>query len=228
MSEETKEQSAIVPADSMAAIQKHDAAEFAEIQKDSITFLPRIQVGGANSTAVKEGKLAMAHWGKITGDACEDLGDVIDVLVCAWQPKAMDTSVDPVLTSLDKKSELFQQIQAKSNVSDSGCMWGTDWLCYLPESEEFVTFFLASKSARREGPNMYALLGKAATLKIKFVKKKRYSWHVPVVVPCSALYEPPTAEDIASAAGKFSMVQTEGVEVVDDAEGGGGGEKRER
>ena len=208
----------IVPADAISAIQKHDDSEFDIIQADSISYLPRLQVGGGNSAAVQEGKLPIAHYGFFMGDAVTDLGEVVDALVLAWQPKAMDTGGEVVVTVIDRNSETFHIIQEKSATPDSGCMWGTEWLLYLPEQEAFVTFFLASKSARRVAPDLKALLGGAATLKIKLVSNKKYKWHVPVILPCSGVYEAPPMGAIKVAAEKFSKIPDGDIEIVAEEE----------
>jgi len=199
-------------------IQKHDEAEFMALAAAGQAYLPRIQVGGSTSNVVKENKLPMGHWGLLSGDTVTDLGESVDCLVLSWQPKAMDVSGDPIITSTNQHSETYKAIQAKSTVPDSGCMWGPEYLVYLPEEEVFASLFLASKTARREASNIQALLGRGATLKIQYIKKLKYSWHGPIIIPCSAVFDPPDKESIIEAHKKFVAVQDAEVEVVAETE----------
>lgn len=213
-------ENAIVPADQVTALATQNDDTFKAMTADMQSFLPRIQLGGGQSEAVKEGKLPMAHWGLFQGESIIDLGAEVDVIVLAWQPKAMDTSSDPPVSVIKYDDPKFVEIKEKSAVENSGCMWGFEFLVYIPKQEQFAAYFMASKTARREAPAVKALIGRTATLKIKFIKNAKYSWHGPQVTPCSTPYEVPTAEEMQDAAKKFASVTTSNVEKVEaSAEG---------
>lgn len=213
------EANAIVPADQITALSTQTDDTFKAMAAAIQSFLPRIQLGGGQSDAVKEGKLPIAHWGLFQGENVIDLGAEIDALILAWQPKAMDTNTDPPVSVIKFDDPKFTEIKDKSAVANSGCMWGFEFLLYLPKSETFVTYFMASKTARREAPAIKALIGRAATLKIKFIKNSQYSWHGPVVVPCSTPYDVPPQDEMLEAAKKFSTVTVSNVEKVESTEG---------
>ncbi len=62
-------------------------------------YLPRIQMFGGNSEAVKSGKVPMAHYALVTGkDQYQDLGDTVDCVPIAWRPKAMDVGGEEVIS----------------------------------------------------------------------------------------------------------------------------------
>jgi hypothetical protein len=66
-------------------------------------FLPRLQLFGSSSDAVKEGKIGVAHWGVVRGkDQLEDLGKETDILVIAGRAKALDIGGEKVVTSYDQ------------------------------------------------------------------------------------------------------------------------------
>lgn len=60
-----------------------------------------------------------------------------------------------------------------------------EFLLWVPNAQRFCTFFMSSKTSRRQAPELRALLGRGATLKVQFIETSRYSWHGPIVVPCS-------------------------------------------
>lgn len=98
-------------------------------------------------------------------------------------------------------------------------MYGIEFLVWLPEKQLFATFYLSSKTARREAPNLKGLLKdrKAATVKSNFIKKGRYSWHGPVVGPCSTPFELPPVADMTAHAERFANPKDSEVESVETA-----------
>jgi hypothetical protein len=190
------------------APQAPEKAKELESLSSSGNWLPRLALFGGNSDAAKEGKVPIGHYGLVTAkDQLVVLGPAVDVLVISWRPTAIDTrSEDTVVSSHDKNSELFKSIQDQAdNVKDSGCMYGPEFLVYIPAVKKFATFLLGSKSFRREALPLSELMTKAATIRSKLVKTERFSWHVPVVTACTTPFDTiPPLEEIAEKAELFN------------------------
>lgn len=182
----------LVPADLGGQMQEYD---FDTVASNSSTYLSRLQLFGSKSDACAEGRINIGHWGLVSDDVITDCGKEVDVAIIAWRPKAIRTSEDLII-EYDQKSEEFQQIVVDSAVKDSGCMYGPEFLVYVPSQNAFATLFMSSKTARRESKKMKPLMRKAATLKCRLIKTARYSWHGPVIVPCSTPLEMPPLEDL--------------------------------
>lgn len=182
-------------------------------------FLPRLQLYGGNSDACKEGKIGIGRWGLVRGDSIEDLGPTVDVLVCAGRAKAVRIAGETIISSFDHQSEEFKAIQADSDVEDSGCMYGPEFLVYVPSAGVFATYFMQSKTARKEAKGVHALLRKAATLKAKLISTKKYKWHGPEVAPCSTPFQMPDLAILKSEIEKFQNQKASGpAETVEAAD----------
>lgn len=194
----------------------YDAESFAAVSKSS-DFLPRVQLFGGNSDACKKGLIPIAHYGLVRGkEQIEDLGKDVDVLSVAWRPKAMSISDDGnVLTVFKPDNPEFKKIMARSELPNSGCMYGPEYLIWVPSRRVFGTFFMSSKTARREAPNMQALLKRPATLKAKYIETKSFSWHGPVVSICSTPFDLPDPGEMLEVVQKFVSPPETDVETVD-------------
>lgn len=181
-------------------------------------YLPRIQMFGGNSEAVKSGKVPMAHYALVTGkDQYQDLGDTVDSVPIAWRPKAMDVGGEEVISVHDHTDPEFARIQAQSEVKDSGCMFGPEFLLWLPDIKKFVSLFMSSKTARREAPAIRDRIGKPTTLGVTYIKTQKYSWHGIVAKPCSTPFDLPTDEAVEEEVEKFLNPPKTEVERVDAA-----------
>lgn len=181
----------------------------------SADFLPRFQLFGSNSEACKEGKIGIGHYGLVVGDDIVDLGKEIDVYVVTWRPKALEMADDAILAVHDPKSPDFERIKKLAGVKDSGCMYGPEFLLYVPSQEKFATFFAGSKTSRRESKNIRTVLGCAATFKSHLIKTAKYSWHGPVVTPCSSPLDQPDEAELAEQVEKFSNPPAPKIETAD-------------
>lgn len=188
-------------------------------------FLPRIQLYGGNSGAVQEGKIGVGHYGLVRDkDRIEDLTGEVEVLVVTGRAKAMQIDGETIITVYDRKSEEFQRIAQESETPDSGCMFGPEFLLFIPAAQSFATFFMSSKTARREAGALSNRIGKAAILKAKLIVGKKYKWHGPVVEAFeSPTFEIPNIDDIKTQASSFLNPKAMGPEKAEDA-----GEERAR
>lgn len=192
---------------------------FDDVVSSASTFLPRLQLYGSKTDACAEGKIGIGHWGLAGDDTIVDLGEDIDVVIVSWRPKALNISDrDNIITEYNPKSDLYQKVKELSTVKDSGCMYGPEFLLWIPSQNTFATYFANSKTARREAKKVEPLIGKAATFKVKFIDPptSRFKWHGPVVVPCSTPLDVPSIENIQAEIDKFQNPPKSDVEIADD------------
>jgi hypothetical protein len=192
-------------------VQKFNDKDFDVLRSGS--YLPRLQLMTSNSEKCKAGEFPINHYALVQDQSHADLGLSVDVLVIAWRPKAMSIG-DQVVSAYDHESELFKSIQEKAEQPNSGSMWGYEYLIWLPGVKKFSTFFMGSKSARREAPQVKARLGKAATLSSKKIETSSFTWFAPKCSDCSTPFEMPEREAFAHEVERFNNpVKTE-VEVA--------------
>jgi len=199
---------ALIPLGELGIAKQDDLAAVV----DSGDYLPRVQLMSAASQLCKTGEFPINSYAFVQGQDYFDLGKEADVLVIHWRSKAIDMSGDEIISSYDAESELFKSIQTKSGGKDSGCMYGPEYLVYVPKNKQFATFFLGSKSARREARSMHQRLSKAATLKSALIETKSFSWQAPKITPCSASFEIPGIELIKPQLEKFNGEKGSNVE----------------
>jgi hypothetical protein len=217
------------------------------------TFLKRIQLY-TKGEAIDTGKIRPGHFGVPDNDAITDLGESIDIVPLARRPKALDMSDKTAVTaSYDLESDEFKRIAARSDEPNSGCQHGISFLVVERTTGEFYEFFFGNKSSRPEAKSLapYLALTQAdidrrqaakadvtglqphgpvpATLKTRYIKGKKGSWHVPVVFKCSTPFAnfPSQAECIKEIT-RFLTAKTEGSEKVEEAPAEDGKKKRAR
>lgn len=208
------------------------------------TFLSRLQLY-TKGEAINDRKIAPGQYGiPENKDEITVLGDSVDVLVLAKRPKAMDLSdKDAIVESYDPTSEEFKRIQATSEERDSGCMYGVEFLVYERTTGRFLSFYCGTKTSRSEAGKIYpfcpltqadidakAAAGQdvsglsprgpqAMTLKSRTIKKGTWSWHAPVVLPCSTPIKPPAITAITEQIVKFLNPQPQVEKVVEAPKG---------
>ncbi len=178
-------------------------------------FLPRLQLFSNKSDAVGEGLISVNHWGIVDGDDIIDIDEKITFGILSVRHKAMCTQGD-VQCSHDPTSDLFKQLVTEAGVKNSGCMYGPEFLLYIPVVEKFVTYFMGSKTARREAKKFKPLMNKPATLTSKNVEKGRYKWRAPVVLPCSEQISLPEMDKVEVEINKFKNPPEDTVEVASE------------
>ena len=208
----------LIPAGAIddAGLVKHDDDVFALATKTG-EWLPRLQLMTSNSEKCKDGSFPVNHYAVIDGSNYTDLGDSVDCIPITWRPKAIEMG-DEIITVYDPKNSEFERIQIKSDEQDSGCMFGIEFLVWIAQSKQFATFFMGSKSSRREAPNVKALLKKAATLKSHLIEGKKYKWQSPCVTACSTPFDTPTIEQLKEEVEKFNNPPATDVQTADEAE----------
>lgn len=177
----------IVPVDpQVQALATPQDESFDQIARSS-DFLPRIKVADSNCLEVKQGKVPVGNWMLVLGqDNVKDLGKEITAIVHDWRSLALATAGDVVTaSSYNQKSPLFLQIAKRSEVKNSGCMYGPQFLVWLPDEKLLVTWFACSKTARNESSKMKGQFNKALTFKTRLIEYNGFSWFGPVIIACS-------------------------------------------
>lgn len=195
-------------------------------------WLPRIVVTTSNSDLVQMQKLPMGRVASIDNkDAFKDLGTSVDLILCAWRPRALRLPVglNPI-SYFDPKDPEFIKTQQESFVKDSRCIYGPEFLVWIPAETRFGLFHLSSKSSRKEGQKALIIMkgedGKlrpgAATVKPKFIQTPKFKWWSPELLPCSTPLSPlPEAEKFAEELTKFQNPPKQQVEKAEPAVSGG-------
>lgn len=186
-------------------------------------FLARVQLMTSNSAKCKAGEFQVNHYALVDGQDLTDLGAEIDVVVVAWRPKALEMG-DEIITVYDPKFDAegnstgeFARIEAASFVKESGCMFGQEYLVFVPSKKMFATLFFGGITSRRESPKMKAQMLKVATLKVQKIEGKKYTWFAMQVFGCSTPQKDlPTIDVINKEIEKFNNPEVEEVERVED------------
>lgn len=168
-------------------------------------FLPRLQLFISNSDAVKAEKIPMNHYGLVKGQDIIPLGKEVDIAIIAYRPRAIDASdKNNVRVSSIPTSDLFREIKDRQdNTKNSGCLYGPEFLVWVPSQEKFATFLCGGRSTRNEARKINALMGKPATLKSRFVDNGTFTWNTPIVTQCTTPFMVPSREEINRVAEEF-------------------------
>ncbi|MHB9044431.1 MAG: hypothetical protein ACYC35_00675 [Pirellulales bacterium] len=214
--------------------------QFEELSR-STGFLGRLQLF-SKGNAINEGLIPPGTYGIPESDKkIVKLGPQIDILPLARRLKALDLSdKEAIISNYDPASDDFKDIAARSNESDSGCMYGTSFLIFERSTGRFLELFCGSKSTRPIAGDIAVFLPlskeqieakKAAgsdvsqmkahgplpcTLKVRLAKNKRgHSWHVPDAQTCSVPFQNlPETTVIVDEMNKFTHPGATEVETV--------------
>jgi len=198
-----------------AQVQQYSDEDFKKIAGS--TGFKRIQLYGKSSNIVGSGKFPMGHFGLVDGQEVMDLGSQFDCIVIAWRPKAMRTG-ETIEILYDPTVPNFQKIVDESEIKDSGCMFGIEYLLWLPE-HGYLPFFLNNKSSKYEAPAFKAMIGKAATVKSILIETKRYTWHAPKIIKCTVPFTAlPTEDEVRKEITSFNNPQEDEAEMAAEAE----------
>ena len=163
--------------------------------------LPRVSLLTSNSQEVKDGVFPTNTYGLKVGELLHELGKNIDMVICAYRLTAIDTS-EGFCSSHDAKSDLFKDIMARADVPNSfgcGCIYGQEFLVWVPGHKTFATLLCGSKTARNMAAGIKAVVGEVATMGSKKIESPKYSWFAMTVAPSNAVVtETPSEEDYAS------------------------------
>ena len=214
----------LIPADAVGEIQKYGNEAFNATSQAS-NYLPRLQLLIGSSKKCKAGDFPVNHFALIRGTNYTDMGGKLDVLLICWRPKALEIG-DENITVYDMKlddstppkptGEYARIANRSDNEKDSGCMYGPEFLVWVPQIKEFATFFMGSVSGRLEAENFISKLRQPITLASDERKTKKYSWFTSIALDCSTPFEAPSMEAIKDVANRFNNPPESYVETVEE------------
>lgn len=188
-------------------------------------WLSRLQLMTSASKECKSGDFPINHYALVDGQVCNDLGKEVDCIVLGWRPKALDMSGDQIISLFRPEvvdgeitNTAFKAIMEKSGEVNSQCMYGPEFLVWIPGVKQFATLFMGSKSARREAPNLKNRIGFGVTLKSVEASNKKFTWYTPAITPCSTPLDPPNPDKMQIQLDKFNNPPESEIEVADAAQ----------
>ena len=174
---------------------------------------PRISLFVSNSKEVKDGTFPTNTYGLKIGETLHNLGKNVDVVICAYRLTAIDTS-EGFCSSHDAKSDLFLDIRARADIPNSfgnGCVYGQEFLVWVPQHKMFATLLCGSKTSRNMAGGIKALVGEVAAFGSTKFESPKYSWFGMTVAPSNAaITETPDPEAYSTTVDKF--ISDKGVE----------------
>ena len=204
----------------LVPVSKDSSAEMAALAGPS-SYLPRIQLMTDASEPVKEDIFPKDHFALILDQEHTDLGAEVDLIVCGYRPKALELG-EEVINVYDMKlvdgmaTGEFKRIMEMSEQADSGCMYGPEYLVYIPD-HGFATFFFGNKSLRRESKKMQAYMGKAVTAKAQLIKTKKYKYKsVAIALATREITDVPSESTFNEVSHKFLNPSSSEVERVEE------------
>jgi len=192
----------------------------------SSDYLPQVRVYGSESTLVKEGKFPMGHLGLyVTAENIIDLGDQFDSLVINKRPRASIVTGDTPVSFYGKwtgsewdcDNPEFQDCKDRAKAKEQGYLAGYEFLVYIPSIQKYGLFLMGNPTLRRESPNMVALVGCAATTKIKLIKTAKFTWHGVTIFECTTPFDIPDKEDLISQHRSFLNPASSKVELAEES-----------
>lgn len=178
------------------------------------TYLPRLQLYDSNSNAVKQGTIQIGTYGLATANNITSLGKEAKLFVCSMRFKAMDLN-GGVKSFYNPDHKEFLRIKKTSEGQNTGCLCGPEFLVFLPDINKFATFFMSSKTMRREAPNVRALIGKGCLLRTRLIEKKPYTWFGPIATPYTSPMKLPDAINLQAELDGFNNPPEEEIEAVE-------------
>lgn len=196
-------------------------ADAIESVTSNASYVPRLQAMTANSGLCKSGDFPINNYALVADKEYKDVGKEVEVIVLSARSKAMDMR-ESVLTYFNHESESFKAIVEEANKKRdpsegmSGCMYGPEFLLWIPHVESFATFFLSSKSSRREAKNFIDRMSNAAILKMKKIETPKFTWYAPQVIPSNTPLAVPEQSVLIEQINKFLNEEDSKVERVEE------------
>lgn len=204
-------------------------------------YLARLQLMTSRSDACSVDGFPINHYAKIENREPTDLGESVDVLPLAWRTKALNSDTMQTVYNVKKivkhgdadyptgtdigdveiPNPAWFAIESASFVTNSKCMYGIEFLVWVPVLKEFLGFYFGSKSSRGEAPNLKVFLdaGSPATCGWKPMQNKSFKWSGPKVTACTTpMVDLPNWDAAAKLKHEFLNPPEETVEELADSE----------
>ena len=185
-------------------------------------FLGRLSLATSFTTLGKSGRFPMNHWAHVQGsNPPEDLTTEVEIFPLAWRPRAMNMKLNPPVSKFNPADPEFQKIQAKSDVANSGCAYGPEFLVWIPSARSFASFFLTSQGLKAIAKFLLEKMGKGEAVRLgsRFHEKGNNPRQVPTASAVSVVDPsdlPPKTQTEAEIA-KFNNPPESQIETVEDA-----------
>jgi hypothetical protein len=229
MNEETTRTVPVVKCEEAGMTVVADASTQLDLmKKGGGDYLPRLQLQTSNSKDCKSGEFPTNHYAIVRDQSLTDIGTTVDVLVIQSRMQALDFSDDENVISIHDPGLVdgemtgeFAEIVERSSQSDSKCMWGIQFLVYVPVASTFATVLFGTKTSRRDAPAMLSRVGQAATLGAKKIPNKKFGdYYSMSVLTCSESLQAPDAASVERETEKFLHPPIRVVETAEKAEEG--------
>jgi len=226
-----KNEDAVAPVEETAMTTVDDLENLPTVHEDSdfddLTqagdYLPRLQLASANSDLVTDEVVPANDFALVYDKSTADsLGKEVDCIMLDYRAKALDTGSDEPVSVFDRSHPEFERIKKQSDIKDSGCMFGPEFLVYIPSVEKFATFFCCSKSLRREARRFRDSMKRPITLFGRKVETPKYKWWIATLKECSTPFALPPKAEIMKQLEQFQNPPAPeiGERVEDDADTG--------
>jgi hypothetical protein len=124
-------------------------------------YLPRIQLTDSNSKMCKEkGVRAGTYLFVRSNDSYDDLTNSFDCIIFARRAKAVRMSQAGIFSFFDPTNDEFKKIVDESEIRDSGCFFGPEYLLWIKANKAWATMLCGSKTARRSSTDINNILNK--------------------------------------------------------------------
>jgi len=199
-------------------LKEFEEGDLADLTKSS-EYLPQIRVYGAANDIVKSGEFPMGHFGLyFNSENIIDLDDQFDCIIVSARARGAIVSGETPVSFYDIHSNEFKDIKTRALAGEQGYMCGLEYLVWVPTVSKFALFFCGNKTLRRESEKVKALIGKAATLKIRFIKTAKFSWHGFSCFPCTSPFSNvPDIDMIKPEVVKFNTPPQSQIELAADS-----------
>lgn len=210
--------------ETLPAINREDAKLFSKVSS-SVEVLPRIQLMTSGSDACKrmENPFPANNYALVKSKEYINLGRQVDVIVIMWRFKALDFSEKNMVVSYDVKDPVFIDIQERSQTPKSDCLYGIEFLMWIPERREFATFYACNETSRREAPKLRTddettgkITPKCVTLSAKEISNTQHTWVGINILDCQSSLEPPDDEILEEVYTRFVNPKTSNVEPAEE------------
>lgn len=140
------------------------------------SYVAYMKFMSSRSGMVEEGKFPVNHFALFQSKQPIDLGESVDVILCSVRSHALAIDDGAVISSYKRDSALYKEIEQRADTEqNSGCLYGAEFLCYIPERNVFATFLMGTKTMRRDTALLVAIYkgNKFCTLKSKVITVRK-------------------------------------------------------
>lgn len=210
---------AILPAEQAPIATKYATEENFGQLATAKKWIPNLMYFTSNSEPCKAGTFPVNHYGiKKSKTQIVDVGKNFVGLIYGWRPKAVDLNGDKPMSFYNPADESFQRVKLEADKPGlNGFMCGPEFLIWIA-GQGFVTFLMASTSAKNEAEAVHALIGKAALFDGKLIENKSYKWFCPFAIESTQVPDLPPQDEYQRIQEQFSNPPESEVELAPEGD----------